>query len=157
MVATGEADIAPSIAVQDATDPGTDFSYPNAETTRIRIGTTQAPLNDVRVRKALNLAVDRQAFIGSILSKEVVPASQLVVPTTSGYNADLKPWEYDLDKAKALIEEARADGVPVDQEIRLIGRLNLFPNVTEVLEALTQMWSAEIGRASCRERVCQYV
>jgi peptide/nickel transport system substrate-binding protein len=142
MVATGEADIAPSIAVQDATNSATDFSYPNSETTRIRIGTDKPPLNDVRIRKALNLAVDRSAFIGTILSKDVKPASQLVVPSTSGYNHALQPWPYDLEKAKALIKEARADGVPVDAEIRLIGRSNIFPNVNEVLQALTQMWSA---------------
>jgi peptide/nickel transport system substrate-binding protein len=142
MVQTGEADIAPSIAVQDATDPKTDFSYPNGETTRIRIGTDQAPLNDIRVREALNYAVDRNAFIGSVLSKDVRPASQLVVASTNGYNSDLKPWPYDLEKAKSLVKEARAAGVPVDKEIRMIGRQNLFPNVNEVLEALTQMWQA---------------
>ena len=142
MVATGEADIAPSIAVQDAVDPDRDFSYPNSETTRIRIGQDKAPLNDVRIRKALNLATDRNAFVGTILSKDVIAASQLVVPTTVGYNPDLKPWPYDLEKAKALVEEARADGVPVDAQIRLIGRQNLFPNINEVLQALTQMWQA---------------
>jgi peptide/nickel transport system substrate-binding protein len=144
MVATGEADIAPSIAVQDATDAELDFSYPNSETTRIRIGQDKAPLNDVRIRKALNLSTDRNAFVGTILSKDVQAASQLVVPSTLGYNPDLKPWAFDLDQAKALVEEARAAGVPVDSEIRLIGRQNLFPNINEVLEALTQMW-AEAG------------
>ena len=142
MVATGEADIAPSIAVQDATNPKTDFSYPNGETTRIRIGTDQAPLDDKRVREALNYAVDRNAFIGSILSKDVVPAAQLVVSGTNGYNPALKPLPYDLDKAKSLIEEAKKAGVPVDKEIRMVGRQNLFPNVNEVLEALVQMWQA---------------
>ena len=35
MVATGEADIAPTIAVQDATDPAMDFTYFNSETTQL--------------------------------------------------------------------------------------------------------------------------
>ncbi len=140
MVATGEADIAPTIAIQDATNPATDFAYPNSETSRIRIGADQPPLNDVRVRKALNLAINREAFRGSILSKDVIPASQLVVPGTNGYNTDLKPWPYDLAEAKKLLAAAKADGVPVDKEIRLISRTNIFPNVTETMEALTQMW-----------------
>ncbi|MBK5570623.1 ABC transporter substrate-binding protein [Ensifer sp. SSB1] len=142
MVTTGEADIAPSIAVQDATNPETDFSYPNSETSRIRIGQDKPPLSDVRVRKALNLAIDRNAFVGTILSKDVQPASQLVVPTTLGYDGTIKPWAYDPEQAKKLIAEAKASGVPVDAEIRLIGRQNLFPNVNEVLEAMTQMWEA---------------
>ena len=51
---------------------------------------------------------------------------------------------YDPDRARALIEEAKADGVPVETEIVLIGRLGNYPNVTEVLEALQQMF-ADVG------------
>ena len=43
MVAAGEADIVPNIAVQDATNPATDFTYPNSETTSfMRIDTHDA-------------------------------------------------------------------------------------------------------------------
>ncbi|MGH6920186.1 MAG: ABC transporter substrate-binding protein, partial [Geminicoccaceae bacterium] len=63
MVETGEADIAPNIAVQDATNPEMDYSYPNSETTRLRIDVTKPPLDDIRVRRALNLGFDREAMI----------------------------------------------------------------------------------------------
>jgi hypothetical protein len=59
MVATGEADIAPNVAVQDATDPAMDFSYFNSETSSFRIDVNKPPLDDVRVRKAMTLALDR--------------------------------------------------------------------------------------------------
>src|SRR5690606_502429 len=111
MVQTGEADLAPAIASQDATNPETDFSYFDSETTRFRIDATVPPLDDVRVRQALNLAVDREGLRGSIFSADVLPASQLVTPAISGYNPDLQVWEYDVEEAKRLIEEARADGV----------------------------------------------
>lgn len=139
MVDTGEADLAVDIAPQDATDPARDFSYFNGETTRIRM-VLQPPLDDIRVRKAMNLALDRQALIGTLLSKDVVPATQLILPKVIGHNPELKPWPYDLDAAKKLIEEAKADGVPVDKEIRLIGRVGYYPNGEEVLQALVQMW-----------------
>ena len=42
MVEAGEADIVPNLAVQDATNPETDFSYPNSETTTLRIDTHDA-------------------------------------------------------------------------------------------------------------------
>ena len=51
---TGEADIAPNITELDATDPSMDFSYFNSETTALRIDVTRPPLDDIRVRKALN-------------------------------------------------------------------------------------------------------
>lgn len=140
MVASGEADIAFNIAVQDATDPKTDFSYLNAETTRLRIDVPIAPLNDIRVRQALNFAIDRDALKGTILSDDVLPATQLVVPGTIGHNPDLKPYPYDLEKAKLLLKQAEADGVPVNKEIVLIGRHNFFPNSEEVMQALKAMY-----------------
>lgn len=139
MVEAGEADIVPSIAVQDATNPKTDFSYPNSETFFMRIDVQVAPLNDRRIREALNLAIDREAFKGTILSKDVIGATQIVPPSTIGWNGDLKVWPYDLEKAKALVAEAKAAGVPVDKEIKIIGRTNNFPNGTETLEAMLDM------------------
>lgn len=139
MVATGEADIAPSISAQDAVDPKTDFSYFDSETTNFRIDVALPPLNDVRVRKALNLAIDREAIVGSILSKDVVPATQFVVPSINGYNPNLKPWPFDPAQAKKLLAEAKAAGVPVDQEIVIIGRRGIHAGVTEKLEAIHAM------------------
>ena len=140
MVAAGEADVAPNISLQDATDPAMDFSYPNSETVYMRLDHATAPLDDVRVRQALNYAVDREAFVGSILADGTLLATGMTPPSTLGYNHDLAPFSYDLDKAKALLEEAAADGVAVDTEITLIGRINNFANVQETMEALLAMW-----------------
>jgi peptide/nickel transport system substrate-binding protein len=140
MVAAGEADIAPNIALQDATDLEMDFSYPNSETVFLRIEHAQAPLNDRRVREALNLAVDREAFVGSILANGTLLATGITPPSTIGYDADLVPFPFDPDRARELLKEARADGVPVDMEITLIGRTNNFANVLETMEALLSMY-----------------
>ena len=140
MVQTGEADIAPNIALQDATSDTMDYSYPNSETVYLRIDHDTAPLNDVRVRKALNLAVDREAFVGTILANGTLLATGMTPPSTIGYNTDLTHYAYDPEQAKALLAEAKADGVDVDQEITLIGRTGNFGNVLETMEALTAMF-----------------
>jgi len=142
MVTTGEADLAPYIAVQDATDPKTDVGYLNTDTAQVVLANNVPPLNDIRVRKALNLAVDRQAFIGTILSKDVLPASQLVLPFINGYAPDLKPWPYDPEQAKKLLAAAKADGVPVDRELTLFGRPGFMANLPDVMSALAQMLKA---------------
>jgi peptide/nickel transport system substrate-binding protein len=142
MVGIGEADLAPEIAKQDANRPDMDVSYLNSETSHVIIGSWEPPLNDKRVRMALNYAVDRDAIRGSILSKDVVPASQLYLPSIFGYNPDLKVWPYDPQKAKNLLDEARKDGVPVDKEILLVARIGLYPNNQEVCEALATMYKA---------------
>ena len=142
MVAAGEADIAPNIAVQDATDPEMDFSFLNSETSRLRIDAALPPLDDRRVRLALNYATDREALQGTIFSDQVIPATQLVVPGINGHNPDLEPYPYDPERARELLEEAAADGVPVDREITIIGRYNLYPNSEESLQALQAMYDA---------------
>ena len=139
MVTQGEADLAPSISAVDATNPDTDVSYLNSETLYLRIDSAVAPISDKRVREALNLAIDREAFIGTLLPEGTEVAVAMVPPTTLGWNPDVKPFAYDPEKAKALLEEAKADGVPVDTPIQLIGRSNLFPGVVEVVEAMQQM------------------
>lgn len=63
-------------------------------------------LQDERVRLAINLAIDRQAIVDGIFFGEAVPASQ---PFPEGYFAhsdEAADYEYDLDRAKALMAEA---------------------------------------------------
>ena len=139
MVETGEADIAPNVAVQDATNAETDFSYPNSETVYLRIDHEIAPLDDVRVRQAMNYAIDREAFLGTVLADGTILATGMTPPSTIGYNQDLEPYAYDPERAQELLAEAAADGVPVDTEITMIGRTGNFGNVLETMEALHQM------------------
>ncbi|MBI4081316.1 MAG: peptide ABC transporter substrate-binding protein [Candidatus Lambdaproteobacteria bacterium] len=142
MVVTGEADISPNITQQDANRPELDFSYPNAETTRLRLDVSQPPLNDRRVRLAMNYAVDRNALKGTVFSKDVIPASQYIFPSINGHNPDIKPFPYDPEKARQLLAEARRDGVPVDNTIYLTGRTNIYPEATEAMQALQAMFNA---------------
>ena len=88
MVTKGEADLAPSISAADATDAKSDVSYLNSETLYLRIDSAVAPITDKRVREALNLAIDRSAFIGSLLPKGTVEAAAIVPPTTLGWNPE---------------------------------------------------------------------
>jgi peptide/nickel transport system substrate-binding protein len=144
MVTTGEADLAPYISVQDATNPDTDVAYLNTETVNLVFTNNVAPLDDVRVRKAMNFAIDRNAFIGTILSKDTQVASQYVLPFINGYNIDIQPWPYDPEQARALLAEAKADGVPVDTELTFYGAAGFMSNQTDVMTALVQMW-ADVG------------
>jgi peptide/nickel transport system substrate-binding protein len=144
MVQTGEADISPSISDLDATNPATDFSYLDSETVYLRIDHNIEPLNDVRVRRALNTAIDREAFIGTLVPQGALLATAIVPPPTLGWNPDVKVPAYDPEGAKKLLEEAKADGIAVDTPITIIARTANFPNVTEIMEAI-QAQLQEVG------------
>lgn len=142
MVQTGEADLAPYIAVQDASSADTDIPYLDTDTAFLPLSVSIAPLNDVRVRKAIAMAIDRQSLIGSVVSDKAELAKEIVLPIVDGYNPDIKQWPYDPDQAKALLAAAKADGVPVDAQIRLLARPGFMPNIDDIVAALTQMFQA---------------
>nr|WP_289852104.1 ABC transporter substrate-binding protein [Rhizobium sp. SSA_523] len=144
MVQTGEADLTPTISELDATNPKTDFAYLNSETVYLRIDHNIPPLGDVRVRRALNMAIDREAFIGTLVPEGAVLATAIVPPTTLGWNPEVKQFAYDPEAAKKLLAEAKADGVPTDTPITIIARTANFPNVTEIMEAIQQQLQ-EVG------------
>ena len=63
------------------------------------------PFKDVRVRKAITLGINRQAFVDSLLAgKTTVPATQW--PNSSWSNSSLTPDAFDAAAAEALLEEA---------------------------------------------------
>lgn len=143
MITNDEADIATSLGPEDgAGDRGVPFQ--NNETTALRMQAGEAPLNDIRVRQAINYSVNRTGIVKALFRGLGEPASQLIPSGVVGYNDELPLWPHDLDKAKALITEAKADGVPVDRQIRLIGRTAQFPKISETIEVL-QSEFAEIG------------
>ncbi|GAA1019684.1 peptide ABC transporter substrate-binding protein [Acrocarpospora pleiomorpha] len=142
MVVNGEADLATNLGADDgAGDTGVQF--PNNETTALRFTTDQAPLNDIRVRQAIDMSIDRDGIITSLFGGIGRPASQLIGPGVVGYNESLTPTAYDLAAAKKLVDQARADGVKVDTPFRIIGRTAQFPKIAESIEliqsALTQI------------------
>jgi peptide/nickel transport system substrate-binding protein len=144
MVKIGEADIGHAIASVDATDPVLDHSYLSSETNYIRIDTLKPPLSDKRVRLALNYATDRKTPIGTIMPKGTLPATQIVFPFIPGHNneIDKNPYPYDPAKAKQLLAEAKAAGVPVDTQILMVSYPAQYANAAELMETMYSMFTA---------------
>jgi peptide/nickel transport system substrate-binding protein len=66
----------------------------------------QPALKDLRVRQALNYAVNKQAIVDVILAGMTKPASQFGASILLGHDPETKPYPYDPAKAKALLKEA---------------------------------------------------
>lgn len=72
----------------------------------LRFDTAKAPLDDVKVRQAINYAIDKETIISEILGGYGKPISTFQSDLSFGNNPDLKPYPYDPQKAKDLLEEA---------------------------------------------------
>lgn len=70
-----------------------------------------SPINDRRVRQAINYAVDKESIVKNLTGGAVQAAGQPGTPVTYGYNPNVKPYPYDPAKAKQLLADAGyADG-----------------------------------------------
>jgi len=65
-----------------------------------------SPVADVRVRRALNYAVDKEKYVSTIMKGTVKVASQPAASTVNGYDDTIKPYSLDLAQAKKLLTEA---------------------------------------------------
>ena len=73
----------------------------------IGLNVEQPPFDDPKLRKALNLAVDRTSIAGLVLEGLVVPARGIVPPGFPGSNPDLPEFQYDPELARQLLSESR--------------------------------------------------
>src|SRR5690606_803534 len=76
----------------------------------VQLNTSKKPFDDIRVRQALNYAINKQTIIQGVLKGNGEPAAS-ALPIMAHHNTDIKPYPFDLAKAKQLLAEAGlADG-----------------------------------------------
>ncbi|MGW2418784.1 ABC transporter substrate-binding protein [Streptomyces sp. NPDC001709] len=105
-----------------------------------RQGTIAKPLEDVRVRQALNYAVDRAAITKAVVQSHGHPTSQISLPGLDGFAADYdNRYPYDPVRAKKLLAEA---GYPHGFKLRM--ETQGFFGIDLVTQAVVQQWK-QIG------------
>ena len=97
------------------------------------------PFKDMRVRKALNIAVDREAIKRVTMRGLSIPAAIMVAPGVHGHTPDIdKVTPVDVDGAKKLLAEA---GYPNGFDFSLDCPNNRYVNDEEICQSLVGMWS----------------
>jgi ABC-type transport system substrate-binding protein len=101
------------------------------------------PLRDLRVRMALNHAIDRDTINEIFFDGEGILQTILgIPPTRSDYRAEWTPYTYDPDKAKQLLTEAGyGEGVDIGF---ITTKLSAVPEAQDVAEAVIGYWR-EVG------------
>lgn len=104
----------------------------------------EGPLSDVRVRRALSLAIDRESYIRTLYKGNAQPSRALGSPGTWGYQREAfeTAWEglpdprRDIEAARALVKEAEATGKTVtfgmsNELNKLVTEANIFKAAAE--------------------------
>ncbi len=96
------------------------------------------PFRDVRVRRALSIAINRDAIVERVMERKAVAAAQLLPDFFYGTSKKLKPAKFDPDRAKKLLAEA---GYANGFALTLHGPNNRYINDAGVVQAIAQMYS----------------
>lgn len=102
------------------------------------------PLLDVRVRRAISRAINRQAIADRVMEGQAIPSGQLVSDKLFGHVPGLKADAFDPEGAKKLLAEA---GYPNGFNITIHGPSGRYVNDEKIVQAVAQML-ARVGIAA---------
>lgn len=106
------------------------------------LNSKRPPLDDVRVREALSLAIDRERLVKYVTRGGQEPTADLVPDGLSGYRGLGRPL-HDPERARQLLREA---GYGPNRPLpTVVYKYNTSEGHKQVAEAIQQMWKAELG------------
>ncbi|HAV10597.1 MAG TPA: peptide ABC transporter substrate-binding protein [Dehalococcoidia bacterium] len=146
---TGDIDVAPVYLydIDRAQDPKGPFAgellvSPQLSLEYIGFNTQKPPFDDVYVRQAFCMAVHKEKIIKITQKGMVTNAHGILPPTMPGYNKDLKGFEFDVDKARALLAKSKYGNSLPPIIITQSGAGNFIP---PYLGAIIQDWEQNLG------------
>ncbi|HEX7127843.1 MAG TPA: peptide ABC transporter substrate-binding protein [Thermodesulfobacteriota bacterium] len=118
------------------------YAEPYLGTYYFRMNVTRPPLNDVRVRKALSMAIDREALTRSVTRAGEIASSAFVPRNMPNYSG-VKGLDFDPAEAKRLLAEAGYPGGKGFPPVELMYNTNELHRI--ITQALQQMWKRHLG------------
>ena len=120
---------------------------PSFSTTYIGMNVDEPPFDDLKVRQALNYAIDKEEITKSVLAGLVVPARGILPPGFPAYNENLEGYGYDPDLARQLLAESKY-GPNLEnfgKPIILTTAGSFGSSVSLDMEVILAMWEKNLG------------
>ncbi len=102
---------AADVASLQANDQLTVLGAEGLNLAYLAYNTTQPPFDKVEVRKAINMAVNKQAIVDSVFQGAATVAKNPIPPTMWSYNDAVKDDAYDPEAAKKMLEDAGVENL----------------------------------------------
>ncbi|WP_421995744.1 ABC transporter substrate-binding protein [Roseococcus sp.] len=96
------------------------------------------PFRDIRVRRALSMAINRDALVERVMEGGAVASGQWLPEGAFGYNPAIRPQRFDAEGAKRLLAEA---GFPDGFRLTLHTPNDRWPNDSRIAQGVAQMWT----------------
>lgn len=106
------------------------------------LNTYEPPFKDVRVRQAVNYALNRELINKALFEGKAILCAGPISPRTFGANSSLKPYPYDPNKAKSLLAEA---GYPNGFEARLS-----YPTYMSQIQEQAEAIAADLAKVGIK-------
>jgi peptide/nickel transport system substrate-binding protein len=108
---SGDIDVATYVPYNKMKELGSNPDYavqnfPAAQVNFLTLNTAKKPLDNVKVRQALNYAIDKQGLVNAVLNGYGTLGTSFFPSGLMHYDKSLTPYKQDLEKAKALLAEA---------------------------------------------------
>ena len=112
----------------------------------IAMNLDQEPFDDVKVRQALNYAINKQEIATEVLEDLRVPAKGIIPPGFPSYNPDIRGYEFNPDKAKQLLAESKYGGdLENFPSVTISVAGNFGASVGLDLQAMLKTWQDVLG------------
>ena len=119
---------------------------PSFSTSYIGMNVNDPPLDDPKVRQALNYAIDKEAISRDVMAGLVVPAKGILPPAFPGYNPNLRGYDYDPERARLLMNESKyGDDLENLPPIILTTAGSFGTQLTLDMEIILEMWDQNLG------------
>ena len=119
---------------------------PSFSTDYIGMNVNEPPFDDLKVRQALNYAIDKHAISRDVLADLVVPATGILPPGFPGHNAGLTGYTYNPEKARQLLSESKYGGDLEDFPRIILTTAGSFGSSVGLdLEVVLEMWRQNLG------------
>ena len=112
----------------------------------IGMNTAEPPFDDVKVRQALNYAIDRETIAEVLLEDAAFPAKGILPPGFPGFNPDLPGYGYDPDKARQLLAESKYGSDTANYPVITLTLPGSFGSTADpVTEVILATWEEQLG------------